>query len=576
MNFEHLETDILIFGAGGAGLLAAVHAHVRDPRLKIVVVVKGLLGQSGCTRMVQGGYNAVLNPADSLEKHFHDTLKGGAYLNDQELAWTLVEDAPKRIIELENRLGCMFDRNDDGTIHQKPFAGQSFDRTVHKGDLTGIEIMTNLRDYILEEDIRVLEETRGLDLLTRDGRVVGALILNIRSGQFIVVRSRAILIATGGGATMYKISSPSLEKSGDGMAMAWRAGAHFVDMEMVQFHPTGLLVGKSIATGGLLEEGLRGAGARLFNGRGERFMSRYDPERMERATRDVISRSSYLEIMAGRGTEHGGVKIDARHLGEEFLQKNFPGMVERCRTYGFDLLHEPVEVSPSAHYQMGGIKIDVDCHSNLEGLFAAGEDAGGVHGANRLGGNGVADSIVYGARAGDSMVRYLEGARPGEPSEAQVHDLAEIWSRSLRLDRGENAFALREQLDTLMWEKVGIVRNQQGLKAALDELRCLREQTHRVKASGDPAFNLEWNAAINLANLNLVAEMVARSALFRRESRGAHFRSDLPASDPQWLKKILITSDGKDGMKLSVEPIAFTHVTPPELSNAKVGGADRL
>ena len=270
------------------------------------------------------------------------------------------------------------------------------------------------------------------------------------------------------------------------------------------------------------------------------------------------------------------MKIDARHLGEEFLQKNFPGMVERCRTYGFDLLHEPVEVSPSAHYQMGGIKIDVDCHSNLEGLFAAGEDAGGVHGANRLGGNGVADSIVYGARAGDSMVRYLEGARPGEPSEAQVHDLAEIWSRSLRLDRGENAFALREQLDTLMWEKVGIVRNQQGLKAALDELRCLREQTHRVKASGDPAFNLEWNAAINLANLNLVAEMVARSALFRRESRGAHFRSDLPASDPQWLKKILITSDGKDGMKLSVEPIAFTHVTPPELSNAKVGGADRL
>ncbi len=571
MSFEHLDADILIFGAGGAGLLAAMHAHVEDPRLKIVVVVKGLLGQCGCTRMVQGGYNAVLNSADSLEKHFHDTLKGGAYLNDQELAWTLVEDAPRRIIELENQLGCLFDRNDDGTIHQKPFAGQSFDRTVHKGDLTGIEIMTNLRDYVLEEDIQVLEETRGLDLLTRDGRVVGALVLNIRSGQFIMVRSRATLIATGGGAAMYKISSPSLEKSGDGMAMAWRAGADFVDMEMVQFHPTGLLVGNSIATGGLLEEGLRGAGARLFNGRGERFMSRYDPERMERATRDVISRSSYLEIMAGRGTEHGGVKIDASHLGEEFLLKNFPGMVERCATYGFDLLHEPVEVSPSAHYQMGGIKIDVDCHSNLEGLFAAGEDAGGVHGANRLGGNGVADSIVYGARAGDSMVRYLEGARSEEPSEAQVRDLAEVWLRSLKFDRGENAFALREQLDNLMWEKVGIVRNQQGLHAALDELSRLGEQTRLVKVSGDPAFNLEWNAAINLANLNIVAEMVAHSALYRRESRGAHYRSDLPQSDPQWLKKILITSDGNGGMKLVTEPIEFTRVTPPELLHARVG-----
>ncbi|MBA3298256.1 MAG: FAD-binding protein, partial [Acidobacteria bacterium] len=302
MNVEQLDADILIFGAGGAGLLAAVHAHEADKRLRIVVAVKGLLGQCGCTRMVQGGYNAVLNPADSLQKHFEDTLRGGAFLNDQDLAWTLVEDAPKRIIELENRLGCMFDRNDEGTIHQKPFAGQSFDRTVHRGDLTGIEIMSNLRDYVLESDITVLEDSRGLDLLMSHDRVCGALVLNIRTGRFMVVRAKATLIATGGGATMYRISSPSLEKSGDGMAMAWRADAAFVDMEMVQFHPTGLLVGNSIATGGLLEEGLRGAGAYLFNGLGERYMSKYHPARMERATRDVISRSSYFEIMAGRGT----------------------------------------------------------------------------------------------------------------------------------------------------------------------------------------------------------------------------------------------------------------------------------
>ncbi len=575
MNLEYLDTDILIFGAGGAGLLAAVHAHERSPRLRIVVVVKGLMGQSGCTRMVQGGYNAVLNSADSLENHFYDTVKGGAYLNDQELAWTLVEDAPKRILELENRLGCIFDRNDDGTIHQKAFAGQSFDRTIHKGDLTGIEIMSNLRDYILEqEEIFVLEDARGLDLLLSESRIIGALVLNMRTGGFLVVRSKATLVATGAAATMYKISSPSLEKSGDGMAMAWRAGAAFADMEMVQFHPTGLLVGNSIATGGLLEEGLRGAGARLFNGRNERYMSLYDPARMERATRDVISRSSYLEIAAGRGTEHGGVLIDASHLDEEFLLRNFPGMVERCRTYGFDLLHHPVEVSPSAHYQMGGICIDVNCHTNLEALFAAGEDAGGVHGANRLGGNGVADSIVYGARAGDSMVEYVAASRLYEVSPTQIRKLAEEWSQSLVRSEGENPFGLRREFESLMWEKVGIVRSEQGLHEALAGLAELRERTRRVKAVGEPVFNSEWGEAINLANLAIVAEMVAHSALCRRESRGAHYRSDFPQSSPQWLKRIHLRPGGNGAMKLSVLPIEWTRLTPPELSTsqAREGG----
>jgi len=569
MNVEQLDADILIFGAGGAGLLAAVHAHEADKRLRIVVAVKGLLGQCGCTRMVQGGYNAVLNPADSLQKHFEDTLRGGAFLNDQDLAWTLVEDAPKRIIELENRLGCMFDRNDEGTIHQKPFAGQSFDRTVHRGDLTGIEIMSNLRDYVLESDITVLEDSRGLDLLTSHDRVCGALVLNIRTGRFMVVRAKATLIATGGAATMYRISSPSLEKSGDGMAMAWRAGARFVDMEMVQFHPTGLLVGNSIATGGLLEEGLRGAGAHLFNGLGERYMSTYDPAKMERATRDVISRSSYFEIAAGRGTPHGGVLIDASHLGEDFLLANFPGMVERCRTYGFDLLHGPVEVSPSAHYQMGGIEIDVHGRTNVEGLFAAGEDAGGVHGANRLGGNGVADSIVYGARAGDTMTAYVATAGLQEISPAQIHECIEEWSRSLTRDRGENVFALRQQLEDLMWRTVGIVRDEAGLQEALGALGSLQERGRGVKASGDPAFNLEWNEAINLANLHVVAELVARSALCRTESRGAHYRSDWPQSNPEWLKRICLAADGHGGSTLSLLPIDFGRLTPPELADAQ-------
>lgn len=571
MSIEHLDADILIFGAGGAGLLAAVHAHEADKGLRIVVVVKGLLGQSGCTRMVQGGYNAVLNAADSLQKHFEDTLKGGGFLNDQELAWTLVEDAPKRIVELENRLGCVFDRNADGTIHQKPFAGQSFDRTVHKGDLTGIEIMSNLRDYVLEADITVLEETRGLDLLTSGDRVCGALVLNIRTGQFMVVRSKATLVATGGGATMYRISSPSLEKSGDGMAMAWRAGAVFVDMEMLQFHPTGLLVGNSIATGGLLEEGLRGAGAYLFNGFGERFMSKYDPVRMERATRDVISRSSYFEIMEGRGTRHGGVLIDASHLGESFLLKNFPGMVERCRMYGFDLLHDPVDVSPSAHFQMGGVRIDVNCRTNIDGLFAAGEDAGGVHGANRLGGNGVADSIVFGARAGDSMTDYVATARLHEISPAQVRERIDWWSASLVRESGESAFATRDQLEDLMWRHVGIVRNGAGLREALGELENLEERVGRIKTSGEPTFNLEWNEAMNVANLVVVGQLVAQSALCREESRGAHYRSDLPHPNPQWLKTICIRADRRSGFDISTQPIQFARLRPPELAHAEAG-----
>lgn len=568
ISFEELDADLLILGAGGAGLMAALHARERNRRLKIIIAVKGLLGQSGCTRMVQGGYNAVLNPADSVERHFEDTIKGGAFLNNQELAWTLVMDAPKRIIELENRVGCLFDRNDDGTIHQKPFAGQSFDRTVHKGDLTGIEIMSNLRDYILEEGVSVLEECRGLDLLTAGSRISGALLLDNRKGRFIVVQAKAILLGTGAGATMYRISSPSLEKAGDGMAMACRAGAEFVDMEMMQFHPTGILAGKSMATGGLLEEGLRGAGARLYNGLGERFMEKYDPVKLERATRDVISRYSYLEIMAGRGTANGGVLLDATHLGEEFLVRNFPGMVERCRDYGFDLTHSRVEVSPSAHYHMGGVKIDLNCRCNLDGLFVAGEDAGGVHGANRLGGNGVADSIVFGARAGDTMAEYVTEETPRTVSRAQAQELCEYWRQPFASSGGENPFTLRKELEDVMWEKVGIVRHGKDLESAIDLIQSLAARATAASAPGDNIFNAKWNEAINVVNLTLVAEAIARSALLRGESRGAHYRMDFPNPDAGWLKNIhLIPENG--AMRLYPRPVEFTRLKPPEVSGVR-------
>src|SRR5690606_1681710 len=278
--------------------------------------------------MVQGGYNAVLDPDDSIELHFRDTIRGGKFLNDQDLAWTLVNDAPRVINELETRVGCFFDRRADGRIHQKAFAGQAFDRTVHRGDLTGIEIMGRLRDQMFRLGQRELEDVRALDLV-RDSRgaLAGVTALNVRTGTPVVIRARVVVVATGGSATMYRVAAPAREKTGDGVAMCWRAGLPMRDMEMLQFHPTGLLAGASRMTGAVLEEGLRGAGAHLYNADGERYMARYDPERRERSTRDVVARAGYLEIMAGRGTAEGGVYIDISHLGADEFEQRFPGMV---------------------------------------------------------------------------------------------------------------------------------------------------------------------------------------------------------------------------------------------------------
>ena len=563
---ETIRCDILILGSGGAGLLAALHAQRAEPSLGIVLASKGLVGKSGCTRMVQGGYNAVLDPADSVELHLADTLKGGGYLNNQELAATLVNGAPELIRELETRIGCFFDRREDGRIHQKAFAGQSFDRTVHRGDLTGIEIVARLRDALFATPVRVLGEVRALDLVrSADGqRIAGAVLLDQKRGELVRARAKVVVLATGGGARMYRVAAPSLEKTGDGMAMAWRAGATMVDMEMFQFHPTGLLAGQSRMTGMVLEEGLRGAGAILRNAQDERYMGRYDPERLERSTRDVVSRSSYMEIMAGRGTPAGGVLLDASHLGAAYIERNFRGMLERCLDFGYDLRTGPVEVSPTAHFHMGGVRIDAACRTDLPGLLVAGEDAGGVHGANRLGGNGVAESTVFGAIAGETAAR--EAAASAEPPELDPAQAARVEARALeplgRAD-GEDPFALRSRLEALMWERVGLVRSGPELEAALGEILELRERAERV---GVPAFsrlNLVWAEALDTRNLLEVAEMTTRGALARTESRGAHYRSDYSAPDDErWLTNVHQRLDGRDA-QLWEEPVRFTHLVPP-------------
>src|SRR6201991_1508421 len=414
MELRRIDTDILILGAGGAGLFAALHAKKAAPELEVTIAVKGLLGKCGCTRMVQGGYNVALAPGDSVERHFMDTIEGGKWLNDQDLAWKLVIEAQLRIRELENEIGCFFDRNPDGTVHQKAFAGQTFDRTVHKGDLTGIEIINRLAEQTWRHDVRRLEDHRALDLVpAADGSgLAGVLMLDMRSGEPLLVRARSTLLATGGGPTMYKYHTPSGDKSCDGMAMALRAGLPLRDMEMVQFHPTGLLAGPGTRmTGTVLEEGLRGSGGYLLDETGARFMFDYDP-RGERATRDIVCRGIADRIRKGHASPNGGVYIAMGHLGPDNVRREFKGMVERCADCGFDLAGGKVEVIPTAHYMMGGVQFNPDCSTAMPRLYAAGEDTGGVHGANRLGGNGVANSTVFGGLAGDSMAAKLRRDRP--------------------------------------------------------------------------------------------------------------------------------------------------------------------
>ncbi|MBL8806749.1 MAG: FAD-binding protein [Rhodospirillales bacterium] len=564
---KRLETDILILGSGGAGLFAALHAHKANPALRVTVAVKGLLGKCGCTRMVQGGYNVALAPGDSAERHFMDTIEGGKWLNDQDLAWTLVTQAQVRIRELENELGCFFDRNPDGTVHQKAFAGQTFDRTVHKGDLTGIEIVNRLAEQVWARGIARLEEHRAVELVrTADGTALaGVLMIDMRTGAFVFVRAKAVLLATGGGPTMYRYHTPSGDKSCDGMAMALRAGLPLRDMEMVQFHPTGLLAGPDTRmTGTVLEEGLRGAGGWLLDRDGNRFMAEYDPK-AERATRDIVSRAIFDIVRKGRGTALGGAWLQMSHLGAEMVRKTFKGMVERCADCGFDLAGGRVEIVPTAHYMMGGVPFAADCSTGLTGLFAAGEDTGGVHGANRLGGNGVANSTVFGGIAGACMARWVaaEGhlRAPDEDAlrAAEARVLAPFHRKPADIE------PIRERLYDAMWEDVGIVRDAQGLARAagvLDELDA--ELDAAGVAETTRAFNLTWHDWLNLKNLVAVSKAIRAAAVARTDSRGAHFRADNPETGDLAASRYTLVREGADGLVVTTEPVAFTRVKPGE------------
>ena len=526
-------------------------------------MVKGLFGRAGCTRMVQGGYNAVLTPPDSLEAHLTDTLDGGGWINDQEMVWRLVTEAPGRVLELESRYGCLFDRNAEGHIHQKPFAGQTHDRTVHKGDLTGIEIMNRLTEQAqARPSIRAFEECRAVELLRDDaGRAAGALILDVRTGRFFAVNARATLLAMGGGPTMYRVIACSADKAADGIALAYRAGLALRDMEMIQFHPTGLVIPGSLMTGALLEEGLRGAGGQLRNGLGERFMARYDAARMERSTRDLVSRASFLEVSEGRGTPNGGIWIDVSHLGADVVERNFRGMVRRCRDFGRDLARGPVEVGPTAHFMMGGVVVDPDCRTAMEGLFAAGEDTGGVHGANRLGGNGVAESTVFGGIAGDGMAAFVAGRPRPRLSPSALEAAAARCAAPLGRAGGAEVYAIQRELRDLMWERAGLVRDAEGLGVAAVTLERLAERLEVVGVPGHGSLNTAWQDWLNLESQLTAARLIVASALARRESRGAHWRRDFPA--PAAAPPVSVRVQRRDdGPAVWAEAVAMTRARP--------------
>ena len=567
-TLERHDTDILILGSGGAGLFAALHAQQSAPEgTKITLAVKGLIGKCGCTRMVQGGYNVALGGGDTVERHFMDTINGGKWLPDQDMAWRLCSTAVERIHELENEVGCFFDRNSDGTLHQKAFAGQTADRTVHKGDLTGIEIINRLMEQVLRRPVEKLQEHRAIALIPgREGDgLSGVLMIDMRRGIFRLVRAKAVLMATGGGPTMYRYHTPSGDKTMDGLAMALRAGLPLRDMEMVQFHPTGLLAGDNTRmTGTVLEEGLRGAGGILLNGSGERFMFDYD-ERGERATRDIVSRAIYDEMRKGDVTPQGGVHIEMAHLGPDNVSRRFAGMVKRCADCGFDLAAGRVEVVPTAHYFMGGVVVDTDTRTALPGLYVAGEDAGGAHGANRLGGNGVANSTVYGGIAGDVMGRDIAGQSTlREPDEAVLS--AEIDRAMGPVGRsGGNIHELRRALQDVMWDDVGVIRTAGGMTRALDRLDGIESALMETGVAGESlAFNLTWHDWLNMRSLVDISKIITRAGLARENSRGAHYREDFPevgALEGSYFTQARMAGDD---IEVTRAPVAFTIVKPGE------------
>ncbi len=545
-NFSTLDTDVLIIGAGGAGLRAAVEAY--DNGATVAVLSKSLLGKAH-TVMAEGGVAASLgnvDPKDNWEIHFADTVVEGVHLGDWRLAEINAKDAPDRIYELE-KYGAMFDRTPEGKILQRAFGAHTYRRLCHVGDKTGLEIIRTLEDQVLHRDIKVFDETVVTKLFTRDGKVTGALAFHMRSGEFVAIKSKAIIIATGGGGRLFKVTSNSWESTGDGFALAFDAGAMLMDMEMVQFHPTGMVYPPGVK-GMLVTEGVRGEGGILLNSKGERFMKTYSPNKMELDARDVVARSIYNEIMEGRGTEHGGVYLQIYHKGAKFVLQKLPGMHSQFLEFaGVDITKENMEVAPTVHYYMGGIKINPeDNQTTLPGLFACGEAATGLHGANRLGGNSLVDLLVFGRRTGMSAAEFAKGSSAPDVSDDEItKEISRVTSFLGKKD-AINPYELINELRDNMSANAGIRRTEEKLQKGLEKLLEIKEKYPRIGVGGGVRFNPGLIACFELHSLLTAGELLLRGAIERKESRGAHFRSDYPKLSDDWKKNIMWKKEGEE------------------------------
>ncbi len=541
MENEIYKCDVLVIGSGGAGCRAAIEA--RKHELDVIIVSKGLSFKSGCTTLAEGGYNAALgyvDKEDSIEAHFDDTMKGGAYLNDPELVKILVEEAPERLKELEN-FGALFDRQESGKLNQRPFGGQTYRRTCFQGDRTGHEMMTALKEEVTRLGIENVEEVVITSLITDEsnGSVHGACGISIRTSNFIIFQSKSTILATGGAGWLYPVTSNAMQKTGDGYALAYNVGSDLLDMEQVQFHPTGMLYPES-RKGVLITEAARGEGGRLINAKGERFMKKYDP-RGELATRDVVARAIYQEIIEGRGTPRGGVYLDVTHLSRKIIEDKLETMLLQFLDVDLDIREEPMEVAPTAHHFMGGTRINEHGETSIKNLFAAGEVTGGVHGANRLGGNALADTQVFGKRAGESAAKSALNTKSTFNMEQAIAEQDRI--RILFKDGDYYPFEIKKELEEVMWKHVAIIRNKKGLDTAIERINELRVMLSNLKVPDLGEFNKDLQDALEIENMLNIADLVAKSALIREESRGAHYRSDYPKTRDEWKKSILLNKD---------------------------------
>ena len=580
-NYQTHSHDVLVIGSGGAGLRAAIEASAAGA--SVAVICRSLLGKAH-TVMAEGGVAAALanvDDRDNWKVHFADTMRGGQYLNNWRMAELHAKEAPARVKELE-AWGAVFDRTDDGRILQRNFGGHKYPRLAHVGDRTGLEMIRTLQDYAIHEKIDVYQEYTIISLLKDDGRVVGAFGYDREKGLFKLFQAKAVIIATGGMGRIYKISSNSWDCTGGGISLAYHAGAELIDMEFVQFHPTGMVWPPSVR-GLLITEGVRGEGGVLRNNQGRRFMFDDIPELYkgqtstdeeegwrytqgdknakrppELLTRDHVARCITREIKEGRGSPHGGVFLDIAWIKEkisnapEHIKRKLPSMYHQFKELaGVDITKEPMEVGPTTHYIMGGVRVDADSQmTTIEGLFAAGECAAGLHGANRLGGNSLSDLLVFGQRAGAYAAKYANESTAGKINDEQVKEISS-WALS-PFDKGsssgsENPFQIQTDLQEEMHKLVGIVRTEAELTEAIQKIKDFGERINKAGCSGNRAYNPGWHTAIELKHMITVAEAIARAALERKESRGGHFREDYQQKSDAFGKVNITIRKSTDG-----------------------------